>query len=631
MLLRSLQLHNFGRYMGTSTINMSVTDNRNIVLINGSNDRGKTTLLAAIKFALFGEQQNIKADDLINYQQAKLGDGSMYVEIVFEHNNREYRLHRSVEFRQVVVDTERPSSTSPHLSIFEDGHKVDLDQRWLEHLLPMDVSQFFIFDGEQIQEYIKKSATSLQEPIEIILGVRELFHAQTDIKEFLFETERKRERILANISGNNDKYEKLVAKLRGYEDNQKMLKSSIRQAKRDVNKYTAELNNHDELKDLNNQDKKIRNNIKNLEADQEIHDRKVAQQRGSFGLFLLRPLLQLVNEVGSTKVEGWESTAARHVLGRDCCVCGRALDDESTKILNSKTSDSTRVYLHDLVSEISGQSLDIMMDELVSVLRHQADNQNKIDLLNDELGDIRKKIDATADNEFDHDYTVKSLRRAQGDIQRWEVDLRKCQDNIIKTDKRMKDFKKEIEVYANNDRLMNIEKQQDAVKKLHSAVEQVIKDFYGKRKPKLEKMISDVFLRMTNNLELYNKIEIKDDFSIGIVRSNGMSSPTTIYSPSAGMSQVIATAVIFGLSKFAVRDAPIVIDTPLSRLDLIHKINVIKHYSRMGRQVIILYQPNEMSNQDIQIINNNIASEWDITTVPNQPGASVVSLVRSNL
>ena len=617
--------------MGTSTINTSITDSRNIVLINGSNDRGKTTLLSAIKFALFGEQQGIKAIDLINYQQAKRGDGSMYVEIVFEHNDHEYCLRRSVKFRQMVIDDERPTLISSQLSIFEDGRKMDLGQDWLEHLLPMDVSQFFVFDGEQIQKYIDKSATSLQEPIEIILGVRELLNARTDIKYILVELERKRERILSLIAGRKKSYDNLTAKLREHEDRQQMLKSSIRQTKRAVIKYTKELNNHDELKELNKQYEKIKNDIKNLEDDKIIYERKVSQQRGNYGLFLLRPLFQLVNETELSVVERWVSDTARDALDTGCCICGRTLDDESIRVLNNKISSSTRARLHRMVLEVSSQDLDALTGELDVALQNLNENQNEIDRLNDELENIKEKINSTTDNNFDHNYTVKKLREAQGDTERYEEDLHRCHKNMNKTNKKMEELKKEIELYAGDEKLTDIKRQRAVVVKLHNAAEQVIEDFYGKRKPKLEKMISDVFLRMTNNPELYDKIEIMDDFSIGIVRSNGMSSPTTIYSPSAGMSQIIAMAVIFGLSNFATRDAPIVIDTPLGRLDPIHKRNVIKHYSRMGRQVIILYQQSEMNNQDIQIINNNIASEWDITSVPNQPGASVVSLVRSNL
>ena len=80
--------------------------------------------------------------------------------------------------------------------------------------------------------------------------------------------------------------------------------------------------------------------------------------------------------------------------------------------------------------------------------------------------------------------------------------------------------------------------------------------------------------------------------------------------------------MIGGLNKFATKDAPIVIDTPMGRLDPVHQNNLINYYSRMGKQIIILYQPKELSNDDIQSINDNLASEWEIELVPNHPDMS---------
>ena len=44
----------------------------------------------------------------------------------------------------------------------------------------------------------------------------------------------------------------------------------------------------------------------------------------------------------------------------------------------------------------------------------------------------------------------------------------------------------------------------------------------------------------------------------------------------------------------------------------------------MGKQIIILYQPKELSNDDIQSINDNLASEWEIELVPNHPDMSKI-------
>lgn len=634
MLLRSVQLHNFGRYKDTSTIDMRITDERNIVLIAGDNDRGKTTLLNAIKFALFGDQQK-KLDSLINYQQARVGDGSMHVEIVFEHNDREYSLRRSVKFRRVDAEDEMPTVENPVLSILENGRDTDLEQEWLEHLLPNDVSQFFIFDGEQIQSYINKAATSLKEPIEVILGIKELLNARADIKDIENDLAVERQDAMADQTRTEKRLKNLRNDLSKHQDTRRGLVSAIAQANRDVTKFTNELDSHNQLKVMNDKAKTITIRIEELKHNKKSLTDKVADQRNNFGLFLLRPLLQLVDGYKSSVVEAWESTAAHSVLEKNLCVCGRPLDAESIRVLKAKTAEQMRPQhrLHEIVPKIlAGHDLDARMDDMDDALQKLQQNYDETDSLRDELDGIKKEIDDnTIGHEFDYDYAVKKQREAQGDVERWKEALSECDEKIVNAKKKIKNFEKENRLDVATTRLIDIDRRLAVAEELSIAVNLAIEDFYKKRKPKLEKAISDVFIRLTNHPQFYRRLEVKDDFSICIVREDGVSLPTTRYSPSAGASQIVATAIISGLSNFAMRDAPIVIDTPLGRLDPTHKINVIRHYSQMGRQIIVLYQQSELSDQNIQLINNNIASEWKIGSIPDQPGVSAVSLVRSNL
>lgn len=620
--------------MGTTTIDTSITSQRNIVLISGGNDRGKTTLLTAIKFALFGEQQDIQAAKMVNYQQAKLDNGSMHVEIVFEHNAREYRLRRSVKFRQVRTNSEVPTIAVSKPSIFEDGHNTKLDQTWLDHLLPMDVSQFFIFDGEQIRDYIDRAATSLKEPIEIILGIRELLNARDDLREILSELDKEHQDELATQTRKQKVFKQYREILQEHKASIKMLELSIKEAKSNEKKLTKDLNSHDKLNELNEKTRRITHSISQLENGQENYIKKVAEQRSNFGLFLIRPLLQMVGETESLVIEEWESVAAHNVLEKQRCLCGRSLDAESIKLLNAKLSKTTAAQhrLYKIASKIlSKQDLDARMIDLADAQHDLQHNHDNINRLHDELHDTQLVIESTTDREFDYDHTIKNLREAQGNIKRWEEEMLHHSTSTDKVNKKIKNFKKELKLGANSTNLKNIEMRLEMTKRLINAVNFVINSFYEKRKPALEKMISDVFIKLTNNPDHYRGLEIENDFSVRIVREDGSSRPTTQYSPSAGASQIVATAIISGLNNFATRDAPIIIDTPLGRLDPTHKMNVIRHYSQMGRQVIVLYQQSEMNDQDIQIINNNIASEWKITSILDQAGISKVSLVRSNL
>lgn len=82
---------------------------------------------------------------------------------------------------------------------------------------------------------------------------------------------------------------------------------------------------------------------------------------------------------------------------------------------------------------------------------------------------------------------------------------------------------------------------------------------------------------------------------------------------SAGESQVLALAVMSALSSFA-PDFPIIVDTPLARLDPLHRANVLTHFAGGGRQLILLTHPAELGAAEEAIIADRIAGVVSLLT-----------------
>ena len=105
MKLKKIELRNWGRYPSV-TLDVDSPKDKPVVLIRAKNDRGKTTLFYAIKYALYGKKglashknQN-NPQDWITHQSAAQGDGEMFVELTIEHENTEYRIQRKQKFWQ---------------------------------------------------------------------------------------------------------------------------------------------------------------------------------------------------------------------------------------------------------------------------------------------------------------------------------------------------------------------------------------------------------------------------------------------------------------------------------------------------------------------------------------------------
>lgn len=72
----------------------------------------------------------------------------------------------------------------------------------------------------------------------------------------------------------------------------------------------------------------------------------------------------------------------------------------------------------------------------------------------------------------------------------------------------------------------------------------------------------------------------------------------------------MALSLIGALNRNASRRAPLMMDTPLGRLDKQHRANVLALLSDLAQQVFFLVHSAEVSDDDLAPIRGQIAKEW---------------------
>ena len=132
------------------------------------------------------------------------------------------------------------------------------------------------------------------------------------------------------------------------------------------------------------------------------------------------------------------------------------------------------------------------------------------------------------------------------------------------------------------------------------------------RKSEIEEIASQFLKDITNAPDVYTGISLDDAYRLHLKIKDHSTVPAWERGPSAGQSQVIAHSFIAALNKFTAKEAPIIIDTPLARLDDVHAENIVRSYPHMGKQVIVLYQPRELDERLIEFIRPRISAEYEI-------------------
>ena len=188
MKLQRITLRNFRQFAGEQTFNLDSSSLKPVSLIFGANGSGKTTFLNAFTWALYGtlsddvEQHRRLINDEV-WRDASMGDTvEVSVDLVFEHEGETYRILRSASVRK-DSDQQSVRAASVKLEGWRTGasgasEMLGAPQEMVSSILPPGVSRFFFFNGERIENLVKKSAyAEVQKDIKVLLGLEQVERA----------------------------------------------------------------------------------------------------------------------------------------------------------------------------------------------------------------------------------------------------------------------------------------------------------------------------------------------------------------------------------------------------------------------------------------------------------------------
>ena len=178
MILLKVRLNNFRQYYDEVEVCFSTCKEKNITLVHGENGVGKTALLNAIKWCLYGEFTNNfrNPSSLINNEAVKEGKASCYVEIEFKEGDEHFVARRLYSGKETFGTSKRALRGVLKLYKLEEGvYSAELHEPELiiNRLLPSEMSDYFFFQGEGSNTVdTGNSKIDLQESIRNILGFR---------------------------------------------------------------------------------------------------------------------------------------------------------------------------------------------------------------------------------------------------------------------------------------------------------------------------------------------------------------------------------------------------------------------------------------------------------------------------
>ena len=211
----------------------------------------------------------------------------------------------------------------------------------------------------------------------------------------------------------------------------------------------------------------------------------------------------------------------------------------------------------------------------------------------------------------------KSIKKAEGKLIRDQVKMSALEQKRSAANSKVmtttSEFNKYVEAY-----LATAESRDSAERTIkYSNMALSILDRYQvelqKRKTDiLAETITSCYKKLANKKNLINKIVMEAD-SLAIKYLSEEGKEVTQDSLSAGEQQLMVISILWALAICSKKKLPVIIDTPLSRLDSLHRTALINTYfPNAGEQTIILSTDSEIDSTYYGLMKENVGDEFTL-------------------
>lgn len=633
---KKMTLKNFGPYKGEQIIDF--TDKSGVTIFWGNNGRGKTTLLNAFRYALFGVVQRRNGplknlSEMENSESAVEGHHGFSVVLEMTNDDDYYRLTRQLSLRDGVTSPTGEEDYEKSTFLSKNGALLSPDDREheLNMIMPEQVSRFFLFDAELLQEYEEllevdtADGAQIKDAIEKILGVPVLKNGVEDLDYCVSKYDQMKARAARADNKTNQlgvEMESLNANIEQHQNNIRDQEAKLSDLYSHRNIIEGQMKETEKLRnwiiqknETEKHQKKAEDNLANIKA--KLRALLKEAWRGMLLTTIRDVREEIESEAKTLDSKKQKRTVANHfimeikqaVAERTCPVCGQNVGPDIIVGLNAKINASTsefsglteeeneRLYrLRSSLSDakhLSDDVRDVKSD--VALLEEQIE-KFEIDISKDRTDIAEWKDDIRRYGVDAGENDVLSLTKKHSDIDRSISDIRSGIDAEKKKLQECKDNKekisKAIDKQAGGTDYRVASRRYDLCHHLYQIFDESKTMYRERLKKNVEKDATDLFRQLTSDHD-YVGLKINDNYGLVIIHKSGR----TVPGRSSGYEHIVALSLIGALHKNAPLRGPIIMDSPFGRLDPANKANIVRTLPGMAEQSMLLAYVGEINPQ----------------------------------
>lgn len=625
MLIQRIKVSNYKTYLDLD-LDLTVDEERPIILIGGSNGGGKTTLFEAISGALYGLKIENKDHFMELVNQGAIGQvkPEISLQITFSGKvlgqEQKYILKRTYVLNPAGKPLESVS-LNMNGNMFVYGtmtapkERIKNEQevnKIIKANLPQELSQYFLFDAMQSSELLKKNvfAQTIRDNFENVLGFKKYLQLkraaeklQQEWAQLRLQAEQEaaeynqlvseKEKLTAELNACIAEQDSLYKYLTSMETEYQKAKEGAQQSAT-LNKRIADISV--KIDDIINRAASYADDIKGFMENVEVN---VFLPKLASNLSVeINNILRIKNELQQSSTGSYPLETLRDVTGKiieylkELSLCSPDVDEENVvkhmvAVQNTTNSQDPFDYLDS--SEIAALKSLISRganNQFVSLYRQRQDLEVLLATI-DEMRTEKKNLEQTraGGNEF----IISSYEDSQRKLEKAKVSEGQLKQEIQKLENRIHRFDVQIQ--------QEPDLKYDTLVKLKPFFEKVADSLLKKKKAQIESEMQQQLNRLLVSYKGHiGRVELSDsmeNFNIKIFHTKG--NQISLNQLNAASKQIFIQVLLKVLRNLGDYNPPVMIDTVMGVLDNESREMLFEEYfPNLAEQTILLCTTSEV-------------------------------------
>lgn len=637
MIFNTLSLTNFRVFNGLHNIELAPKRDglitKPVVLFGGLNGAGKTSILTAIRIALLGRKaigNAVSKKDFNEYLAEQINkkaikddlDAFSTVSLEFTHTHQgEHSIYR--------VERHWSLNNDETLTLFQNNQQesslsTEQVQSFLHELVPPGIGDLFFFDGEKIAELAEDDTGSyLKEAVQKLLGIDVIHRLSDDLDIYIKQISQKTadEKTTKLISDLEAEKKELLLQAYKERENENQVKVQLTQLERELREAEQK------IQDRGGAWAKTKNAEKD-QADELIKQKSTLETKllseldGAFPIALAPNAMASLVETLTQEQELKESQAFSNKLNDNLTGLETALKSQYKTDTDELLTTITQYFNSLTPLSNDNVSLDISNTDFSLIQAHIKDAsaaKMHCSKLTHVLMQTEENLEAVSINiqRAPDEDELTSLYENVRNLDSQKYKLKSQYSHHLSEAKSF--ITKALELAKKLEKLYTSQKTEASIAKAVDRVDsttKVLHDFSTQltaiRVRKLEELFTQSYRKLARkgDLKLAAKIN-PDTFDVTLVDADQI--VINRKSMSAGEKQIFAFAILEALGKLSGKMLPVVVDTPLGRLDSKHRDKLVRHYfPEASEQVILLSTDTEVDEDFYTAMSHEISHAFEI-------------------